>query len=73
MTDEEILDLTDVDRWNPAQFGDPPPFLQDGLQLTIFFDCSEEPPEPDDFEDLEEFKKAWKSWTEKFPHIVARS
>nr|WP_199332086.1 hypothetical protein [Anabaena lutea] len=66
-----MLNLTDADRWNPKHFGEPPPFLQDGDQLTIFFDRREEPPLPEEFLNLEQFNEAWKLWMEKFPHLAA--
>lgn len=69
MTDEEMLIFTDADRCNPAHFGEPPPFLQDGDQLTIFFDCSEEPPLPEDLKDLEQFEEAWRLWERNNPHL----
>ena len=72
VTDEEMLDFTDADRWNPAHFGEPPPFLKDGDQLTIFFDTSEEPPLPEEFLTLQEFEEAWKLWETRFPHLVRR-
>jgi hypothetical protein len=82
MTDEEMLNLTDADRWNPAHFGESPlmslelllsRFLRDGDQLTIFFDESDEPPLPEEFITLHEFEKAWKLWEIQFPHLVTTS
>jgi hypothetical protein len=79
MTDEEMLNLTDADRWNPAHFGQLPPhsfeslsirFLRDGDQLTIFFDESDEPPLPEEFITLQEFEEAWKLWEITFPHLA---
>ncbi|MHC5717646.1 MAG: hypothetical protein ACYTX0_37465, partial [Nostoc sp.] len=38
-------------RWNPADFGEVP-FKSDNGQLTIFYDDSQEPPDPDDYQTL---------------------
>jgi hypothetical protein len=65
-----MLTFTDADRWNPANFGEPPPFLQNGDQLTIFFDDREEPPLPEEFKNLEKFEEAWILWETKFMHLV---
>lgn len=49
------------DRWNPEDFGEVP-FKSEADQLTIFYDDSHEPPEPDDFNSIEEFEDAWSKW-----------
>ncbi len=51
----------DCDRWNPADFGEVP-HLSDNGQLTIFYDESLEPPDPDDFSNKTEFEQAWEQW-----------
>ncbi|MEH2258315.1 hypothetical protein [Nostoc sp.] len=38
------------------------PHLSDNGQLTIFYDDSDEPPDPDDFLNLTEYKQAWSDW-----------
>nr|MDZ8005791.1 hypothetical protein [Nostoc sp. DedSLP05]MDZ8102143.1 hypothetical protein [Nostoc sp. DedSLP01] len=52
---------TDSDRWNPADFGEVPR-KADGDQLTIFYDDSEEPPDPDDYQNLADYNEAWRQW-----------
>ncbi|WP_445631565.1 hypothetical protein [Nostoc sp. DSM 114167] len=49
-------------RWNPADFGEVPRKLSDNGQLTIFFDDSDEPPDPDDFKNLDDYEQAWEQW-----------
>ncbi|WP_375471059.1 DUF4102 domain-containing protein [uncultured Nostoc sp.] len=56
-------------RWNPAHFGEVPRKLSDNGQLTIFFDDSEEPPDPDDYLNLDDYElnlddyeQAWEQW-----------
>ncbi|MEH1981405.1 MAG: Arm DNA-binding domain-containing protein [Nostoc sp.] len=49
-------------RWNPAHFGEVPRKQDSDGQLTIFYDDSEEPPDPDDYLNLEEYEQAWREW-----------
>ncbi|MHC5822569.1 MAG: DUF4102 domain-containing protein [Nostoc sp.] len=49
------------DRWNPADFGEVP-FKSDNGQLTIFYDDSQEPPDPDDYQTLNDYHQAWAQW-----------
>ena len=39
----------------------------DNGQLTLFYDDSQEPPEPDDCDSLAEFEQAWSDWSANFP------
>jgi len=39
-------------------------------QLTLFYDDSEEPPEPDDYPDLEAYQRAYDRWAENCPDLV---
>ncbi|MDZ8096709.1 MAG: hypothetical protein RMZ42_32945 [Nostoc sp. DedQUE05] len=48
-------------RWNPADFGEVP-YKSDNGQLTIFFDDSNEPPEPDDYLNRDDYSLAWEKW-----------
>ncbi len=48
-------------RWNPADFGEVP-YKTDNGQLTIFFDDSDEPPDPNDYLNLDDYEQAWKQW-----------
>ncbi|MBN3875260.1 hypothetical protein [Nostoc sp. JL23] len=52
----------DGESWNPADFGEVPHQIEASGQATIFYDDSNEPPDPDDFDTVEEFEKAWKQW-----------
>jgi hypothetical protein len=61
MDDAEFLE--DLAPWQEADFGEVP-HLSDGNQLTIFFDDSQEPPDPDDFGSLKEYEEASRTWTE---------
>lgn len=36
-------------------------------QATLFYDVSQEPPEPDDFQSIDDFESAWKDWAELHP------
>lgn len=49
------------EKWNPDDFGEVP-FKNEADQLTIFYDDSHEPPDPDDFNSIEEFESAWYQW-----------
>ncbi|WP_189525061.1 Arm DNA-binding domain-containing protein [Nostoc sp. 'Peltigera membranacea cyanobiont' 232] len=49
-------------RWNPADFGEAPRKLSDNGQLTIFFDDTDEPPDPDDYQNLDDYHQAWGEW-----------
>ncbi|MBN3959243.1 DUF4102 domain-containing protein [Nostoc sp. NMS8] len=49
-------------RWNPADFGEVAHKLDDDGQLTIFFDDSDEPPDPDDYKNLNDYHQAWAEW-----------
>ena len=51
-----------TDRWNPKHFGETPRVAEENGQLSIFFDTSHEPPEPDDYPDLESYEQAWEQW-----------
>lgn len=50
-----------LDTWNPAHFGDVPRIIE-GDQLTIFYDDSHEPPDPDDYTTVEDYERAWAKW-----------
>ena len=49
-------------RWNPADFGEVPRKLDDDGQLTIFYDDSDEPPDPDDYLNRDDYEQAWAQW-----------
>lgn len=49
------------DSWNPADFGGVP-HKADGDQLTIFYDDSHEPPDPDDYPNLTDYEQACGEW-----------
>ncbi|MEH2038454.1 hypothetical protein [Nostoc sp.] len=48
-------------RWNPAHFGEVAHKIDDDGQLTIFFDDSDEPPDPDDYS-RDDYEQAWEQW-----------
>ncbi|MEH1805384.1 MAG: hypothetical protein V7L28_08515, partial [Nostoc sp.] len=54
--------LAPEQRWNPDDFGEVPHKLDSDGQLTIFFDDSDEPPEPDDYLNLDDYEQAWEQW-----------
>lgn len=49
-------------RWNPAHFGEVAHIVGDDGQLTIFYDDSLEPPDPDDYLNKQEYEQAWCKW-----------
>ncbi|MEH1971103.1 DUF4102 domain-containing protein [Nostoc sp.] len=49
-------------RWNPSDFGEVPRKLGDDGQLTIFYDDSHEPPDPDDYKNRNDYHRAWAEW-----------
>ncbi|AFY34882.1 hypothetical protein [Calothrix sp. PCC 7507] len=54
-------DEEDGQPWNPADFGEVP-HKAEGDQLTIFYDDSDEPPDPDDYPNLDAYDEAWREW-----------
>lgn len=52
------------DNWQQKDFGDVP-HKKEGQQLTIFFEDSHEPPEPEDFRAIAEYERAWRSWEKR--------
>lgn len=48
--------------WNPADFGEVPHKLDDDVQLTIFYDDTQEPPDPDDYQNRTDYHQAWAEW-----------
>lgn len=57
----------DLTPWNPAHFGHVDFQKEPDGQLTIFFEDSHEPPDPDDFASLEAYKIAWITWEQTQP------
>ncbi|HLO84910.1 MAG TPA: hypothetical protein VK203_07845 [Nostocaceae cyanobacterium] len=55
------------DAWNSADFGEVLHQVDSNGQLLIFFETSNEPPDPDDYPTLTAFKKAWEQWEIKNP------
>jgi hypothetical protein len=49
-------------RWNPADFGEVAHKVADDGQLTIFYDDSQEPPDPDDYLNRDDYEQAWQQW-----------
>jgi phage N-6-adenine-methyltransferase len=68
----EVLEEDEIssERWNPAHFGETPRKVDEIGNLTIFWDESIEPPEPDDFESLQEYEEAWRKWEENSDNSI---
>ncbi len=49
-------------RWNPKHFGEVERIVEDGGQVSIFWDDSQEPPDPDDYQNLDDYEQAWDEW-----------
>lgn len=49
-------------RWNPADFGEVPHNVENDGQLSIFYDDSAEPPDPDDYSSRDDYEQAWAQW-----------
>ncbi|MEH2000583.1 MAG: DUF4102 domain-containing protein [Nostoc sp.] len=60
-------------KWNPDDFGEVPHKVADDGQLTIFYDDSQEPPDPDDFKNLNDYHQAWADWEIRVRAQVASS
>ncbi|MBD2692642.1 hypothetical protein [Anabaena catenula] len=41
--------------------------VEESGQTTLFYDSTEEPPEPDDFQNLQDFELAWQDWEKLHP------
>jgi hypothetical protein len=41
--------------------------VEDNGQTTLFYDASDEPPDPDDFQDRNDFEVAWSDWEKQHP------
>ena len=41
--------------------------VEDNEQTTLFYDVSDEPPDPDDFQDHIDFEVAWSDWEKQHP------
>ena len=53
--------VMNADRWNPEDFGYTPRKAE-GDQLTVFYDDSHEPPDPEDYGKIEDYEMAWSKW-----------
>lgn len=49
-------------RWNPDHFGHTDFQKENDGQLTIFFEDTNEPPDPDDFASIADYEIAWDNW-----------
>lgn len=58
-------DDDDLIPWNPDHFGHVDFKSENDGQLTIFYEDSHEPPDPDDFPSLEAYEIAWEEWGSK--------
>ncbi|MDF5706539.1 MAG: hypothetical protein PUP90_02365 [Nostoc sp. S4] len=48
--------------WNLADFGEAPRKVDEDGQISIFWDDSDEPPDPDDYPCIEAYLEAWSKW-----------
>lgn len=53
--------------WNPAHFGAVPHKAEPTGQLTIFWEDSLEPPDPDDYRSPVDYETAWAQWLKQNP------
>ena len=56
------MDDDDLIPWNPAHFGHTDFQKESDGQLTIFFEDTNEPPDPDDFASIADYEIAWTQW-----------
>jgi hypothetical protein len=56
------MDDDDLTPWNPAHFGHTDFQKENDGQLTIFFEDTNEPPDPDDFASIAAYEIAWTEW-----------
>ena len=56
------MDDDDLTPWNPAHFGHTDFQKEPDGQLTIFFEDTNEPPDPDDFASIADYEIAWTEW-----------
>jgi hypothetical protein len=56
------MDDDDLIPWNPAHFGHTDFQKETDGQLTIFFEDTNEPPDPDDFASIAAYEIAWTEW-----------
>lgn len=49
---------------------EPPRQVEANGQLSIFFDDSDEPPDPDDFKSLGDYQEAYGKWAKQFPELA---
>ncbi|AVH73827.1 DUF4102 domain-containing protein [Nostoc sp. 'Lobaria pulmonaria (5183) cyanobiont'] len=49
-------------KWNPAHFGEVVRKVEDNGQISVFYDDSDEPPDPDDYLNLDDYEQAWREW-----------
>ena len=50
---------------------EPPRLIDSNGQLSLFFDNSDEAPDPDDFQNLADYEAAWDVWAEQHPELAA--
>lgn len=61
LSDEPKIDLLSTD---------PPRLIEPDGQLSLFFDNSEEPPDPDDFKSLDEYHQQHEIWAKSHPELT---
>jgi hypothetical protein len=54
--------------WDEIVLDSSKPSIQQDGQTTLFYDDSEEPPDPDDFQSLEAYHQAFREWRSRYPN-----
>ena len=47
--------------------------VEENGQISLLYDDSTEPPDPDDYPTLQEYERAWNEWINKYPDLVAET
>lgn len=79
MNQLSLFDLSSITPAAPPPKIDPywdeivlsPGGVDETRQLSLLYDDSTEPPEPDDYPSREAFNKAWDEWEKRNPHLVS--
>jgi len=58
--------------WDEIVLDAATPVIEESGQISLLYDDTEEPPDPDDFADLEQFNSAWREWESKHPELASQ-
>ncbi|OUL36366.1 hypothetical protein BV372_08080 [Nostoc sp. T09] len=47
--------------------------VEESGQISLLYDDSQEPPDPDDYPTHQEYESAWNEWEKKFPQLVEQA